>query len=116
MRTQTDLRELDVSQAHTTSLSGMMPDQSSMHHKGAQLLCSPWCLRNWMSSWNKEHLYQWRSPQTGCPHLPTHGKPMENSESAWTQEMSIKPSRGTTNANNKGDNTPAGRKQEVCQG
>ena len=36
-------------------------------------------MRNWMSSWNKELLYQSRSPQTGYPHLPTHRKPMENS-------------------------------------
>ena len=39
--TQTDLKELDVSQAHTTSLSGMMPDLLSMHHESAQFLCSP---------------------------------------------------------------------------
>ena len=36
-----------------------------MHLGSAQLLCSHWCEKNWMSSWNKESSPQWRSPWTG---------------------------------------------------
>ena len=39
--TQTDSKELDISQAHTTSLSRMMPDLLSMHHEVPDCYAAP---------------------------------------------------------------------------
>ena len=43
---QIDLKELAVSQQHTTSPYAVMPNPLYMHHGSAQLLCGHWCEKN----------------------------------------------------------------------
>ena len=59
---------------HITLRSDAKPILHAPH--APQLLCGYWCEKNYMSSWNKESSPQWRSPRTGCPHLPTPGRQM----------------------------------------